>query len=175
MLNCELAKVAEDVLHLRIRVGPIRPAQVVEPRDAVHEEVDNGDDDRHEYRVAPHDHHRRHVDPAVLALLVVEHAARRRNLRERVARDPAKDTEDRRQHVHSEDGAHQLPRRQRVGATRDENQPVLRQRHFQEQNLLNVAKVLDDTAAIDKHGTANDPGAGRKQDTENDGDDPDLG
>jgi len=45
MLDGDFGEMAEDVLHLGVRSATALAAEVVKPRDPVHEEVDNGDDD----------------------------------------------------------------------------------------------------------------------------------
>ena len=77
--------------------------------------------------------------------------------------------------VDTEDGTDQLPGWECLTATSHEDQPILSEGDFKEKDLLDVAKILDNTAIRQEQRTADDPGSKRKQDTEGDGDDPDLG
>ena len=97
-----------------------------------------------------------------------------------VTREPAEQAEEGSKSVDSENGTNELPRRERdvrlsTSKTGDEDEPVLGKRDFEEENLLDVTKVLHDTTALEEEGTAEDPGAHGKQYTEDDGNDPDLG
>ncbi|GKT51544.1 uncharacterized protein ColSpa_11725 [Colletotrichum spaethianum] len=83
--------------------------------------------------------------------------------------------------VDDEDGTGQLPRRDgrpegSVG-TGDEDEPVLSEGDLEEDNLVEVTEVLDDTAvgAVGVHGGDSDPGTDSEDDTEEDGHTPKLG
>jgi hypothetical protein len=98
-----------------------------------------------------------------------------------VVLEPSEDTEQGGEDVDDQDGAGELPRRDRgpegtVG-TGDEDEPVLSEGDLQEQDLVDVTLVLDDTtvARSDKHGGEGDPGTDSQDNTEQDGHTPELG
>ncbi len=95
--------------------------------------------------------------------------------------EPTKDTEEGGNDVDKENGARQLPRGNRgpegtVG-TGDEDQPVLSERDLEEENLIKVTEVLDDTTVtvVGKHGSEGNPGTDSQDNTEEDGHTPELG
>lgn len=95
--------------------------------------------------------------------------------------EPTKDTEESSNDVDEENGAGQLPRRDRgpegtVG-TGNEDEPVLSERDLEEENLINVTKVLNDTTVtvVGKHGRKGNPGTDSQDNTEEDGHAPELG
>lgn len=97
------------------------------------------------------------------------------------ALEPTKDTEESGNDVDEENGARQLPRGDRgpegtVG-TGDEDEPVLSEGDLEEENLVDVTKVLDDTtvAVVGKHGSEGNPGTNSQDNTEEDGHAPELG
>ena len=58
--------------------------------------------------------------------------------------------------------------------TSNEDQPVLGQGDFQEQNFLDVAIVLHDTTVWHVHCSTDNPGGQSQLNAENNGNDPDL-
>jgi hypothetical protein len=97
------------------------------------------------------------------------------------AHEPAKEREEGGEHIDDQDGAGQLPRRDRrpegaVG-TGDEDEPVLSERDLEEEDGVHPSEVLHDTAvlALGEHGGQGDPGADGKDDTEEHGHTPELG
>lgn len=91
------------------------------------------------------------------------------------SRKPAEDTEKRGQDIDTEDGADQLKRGVSCSTTSDEDEPVLSKRYLQEEHLLDVAEVLDETSAGQEQRATHNPRSDCQQDTKHDGDDPDLG
>ncbi|TLD30651.1 hypothetical protein PspLS_02350 [Pyricularia sp. CBS 133598] len=149
VLDGDLAQVGEDVLHHGVLGRALLAAEVVEALPAGHDVVDDADDDDDSDGVDPDEDNGDDVDGTVL-------------------RQRGKD-------IDTEDGANELPRGEGVEATGDEDQPVLSQGDLKEEDLLDAAVVLDDTAVLEPHGTAEDPGSDGEQSTEDDGDNPDLG
>lgn len=97
------------------------------------------------------------------------------------ARDPSEKSKYSREDIDPKHRAHQLPARPDKGArvdalrhARDQDDPRLRQRHLQEDNLLHASKVLDDAPTFKEHGASNDPGASRQENSHYRGDDPDF-
>jgi len=102
--------------------------------------------------------------------------------------EPTEETEEGSNDIDDQNGAAELPRRNRrpegtVG-TGDEDEPVLSQGDLEEEDLVENTEVLDDTAVlislrvavvVDKHGGKGDPGTDSKNDTEKDGHTPKLG
>ena len=173
MLNCHLGNVSEDVLNVGILLAAVLAAKVVERWDSVHEVVNDGDDNGDTDRVAPDDNDGDNINPTVTTLLeaalwvgweVVE-----------VARQPAEETEQGCDDIDTEDGAHELPRWKSLAATSDEDQPILSEGDFKEQDFLNVAKVLHNTAVWQEESATNNPRCQCKQNAEHDRDDPNLG
>ncbi|KAH6608110.1 hypothetical protein Trco_004423 [Trichoderma cornu-damae] len=98
-----------------------------------------------------------------------------------LANEPAKDTEEGGDDVDDQDGTAELPRGDgrpegAVGAG-DEDEPVLGEGDLEEDDLVDVTKVLDDTAvlATGVHGGERNPGADGEDGTEEDGHAPELG
>jgi len=170
MLQRQFAERRNHVLDRRVLVAAILAAQVVEPSNAVEQVVDDSNNDRDADRVSPNHDNSDDVGPAVAALVHVVG----RVVDRRVAGQPAEETEDRRQGIHTEDREDELPWRPGLAATRDEDEPVLGQRDLEEQDLLHGAEVLDDAAVREVQRAADDPGAEREEHAEDDGDDPDL-
>ena len=171
MLQRQLAERRNHVLDRRVLVAAILAAQVVEPSDAVEQVVDDSNNDRDADRVSPNHDNGDDVGPTVAALVRMVG----RVVDRRVAGQPAEETEDRRQGVHTKDREDELPRRPGLAPARDEDEPVLGQRNLEKQDLLHGAEVLDDAAVREVQCAADDPSAEREEHAEDDGDDPDLG
>lgn len=62
----------------------------------------------------------------------------------------------------------------RVGSTGDEDEPVLSQGDLEEENTLDRSEVVDDTSVWNEERATEDPGTESKQDTKDNGDDPNL-
>ena len=92
-----------------------------------------------------------------------------------ITRQPTKDTEECSENVDTEDGAHELPGWPGLSTSGDEDEPILSEGDFQEEDFLHVAEVLDETTVGEVERTTNDPGTESEQSTEGDGDDPDFG
>ena len=133
----------------------------VEARALLQQEVDAAHDAEDAEAEDPHAHHGHDAGPA--------------------ADEEAEQAEEGGQQVHDEDGARQLPRRDRgpegpVGA-RDEDEPVLRERDLEEEDLVDGAEVLHDAPrneavvadAAREHGGQRDPGAHGQHDAQDDG------
>jgi hypothetical protein len=95
--------------------------------------------------------------------------------------EPTKDTEEGGKDIDDKDGAGKLPRGDRrpegtVG-TGDEDQPVLSKRDLEEENLVDLTEVLDNTTVlrVGVHGSKGDPGTNSQDNTEKNGHTPELG
>jgi hypothetical protein len=174
VLQSKLGEVADDVLHLGIVVGTALATDVGKRGDGVEEVVDNGDDDSHTNGVAPDDNDGDDVGVAVEGLGELRHGVVEGDL-VRVAGEPTEDTEQSGESIDSADGEDKLPRGEGLTTAGDEDKPVLSKSDLEEEDLLDVTPVLDDTTVGHVHGGADNPGSDGKQDTEDSGDDPDLG
>jgi hypothetical protein len=67
VLNSQLGKMANDVLHLGVVVAALCATKVVEPRNLVEKVVDDGNDDGDEDGVHPNNDKGNGVDPSILA------------------------------------------------------------------------------------------------------------
>lgn len=171
MLNGELLEGGEDVLDKGVLALAVLAAEVVQPGDLVEDEVDDGNEDGDTERVQPDNDNGDNVGPTIVTLLgkvdgVVELGS---------TRQPTEEGEESSHDVDTKNGADELPRGPGAATTGNEDQPVLSKSNLEEENLLDRAKVLDDTAVGQVHGSTEDPGTESKQYSENDGDDPDLG
>ena len=94
VLDRQLAKVADDVLHLGIVHAAVLAAEVVEVWDLVEQEVGDGHDDDNTYRVSPDNDRSYNIGVAVRGLLVppLRQWVWQRLLMDRT-RKPAEDTE----------------------------------------------------------------------------------
>lgn len=171
MLNGELLESSDDVLNNGILALAVLAAKVVEPGDLVEDEVDDGNEDGDTERVQPDNDDGDNVGPTIVALDGKVNGV----VDLRGTRQPAEETEESSHDVDTENGADELPRGHGLATTGNEDEPVLSKGDLEEENLLDGAKVLDDTTVGQVHGSTEDPGTEGKQDTEDDGDDPDLG
>lgn len=95
--------------------------------------------------------------------------------------EEAKDTEEGGQDIDNENGTAELPRGdgrpEGTVGTGDEDEPVLSEGDLEEENLIDVTEVLDDTAVlgVGQHGGQADPGTDSQDNTEEDGHTPKLG
>ena len=95
--------------------------------------------------------------------------------------EEAEETEEGGDDIDHEDGAGQLPRRDRVPegtiGTRDEDEPVLREGDLQEEHLVADTEVLHDTAivALGQHGRQRNPRADGQDDAQQDRHTPETG
>jgi len=174
VLQSKLGKVTDDVLHLGVVVAALFAANVGKRRDGVEEVVDNGDDDGNTDGVAPDDDNGDDVGVAVEGLGELRHGVVEGNL-VGVAGQPTEDTEEGGKGVDGTDGDDELPRGEGLTTTGDEDKPVLSKGDLEEEDLLDVTPVLDNTTVGHVHGGADDPGGDGEQHTEDGGDDPDLG
>jgi hypothetical protein len=163
----------KDVLHLGIGIGSLRTSQVVQPRDLVKQVVDDGNNDGNTNGISPDNNNSDNRSVAVVRKVLGEISGVR--LLARTTGKPAEDTEESSNNVDTEDGADELPGWPGVAAASDEDEPVLSEGHFEEKYTLDGAEVLDDTAVGQEHAATDNPGTGRKENTEDDGDNPDLG
>lgn len=168
----ESLEVREEVLEQLVLLANLSAAEAVQGRDTAEDVVDEGNDDRDTDRVGPDTNDRDNVRPSTVGS------------GERVpvgsAREPAEETEDGRDGVDTQDGANKLPAGERdvrlaTAETGDKDEPVLGERNLEEENLLGVAEVLDDTTVVQEQGSAEDPGTTGKKETEDDRNEPDLG
>lgn len=162
MLNGELVEVDQDVLEVGVLLVAVLAAEVVDPVDALQTIINDGDEDDDAQRVQPDDDDGDNVGPAV-GRVVKGRGRRRPHDAAAAARQPAEQAEDGGDDVDAQDGEAELPRRPRLAAARHEDEPVLRQRHLQEEHLLDGAEPLDDAAAAQEHGATSDPGSGGQQ------------
>jgi hypothetical protein len=95
--------------------------------------------------------------------------------------EPTEDTEEGGKDIDDQDGAGKLPRGnggpEGTVGTGDEDQPVLSKRDLEEENLVDLTEVLDNTTIlrVGVHGGKSDPGTDSQDDTEKNGHTPELG
>ena len=166
----DLGKGADDVLHLGVVVGAVLATKVVQPLDLVEEVVDDGDDNGDTNRVTPDDNDSDNVSPSVTTLVPVVTWVSDNW----VTGHPTEDTEDGGKSIDGEDGGDKSEGWNSLATTGDEDEPVLSEGDFEEEDFLNGTEVLDNTTGWQEHGSTDDPGTDGKQDTEDDGDEPDL-
>jgi len=174
VLQSKLGEVADDVLHLGVVVAALLATDVGKRGDGVKKVVDDGDDDGDTDGVTPDDDNGDNVSVAVKGLGPLGHGVVEGNL-VGVAGEPTEDTEEGGKSVDGTDGDDELPRGEGLTTTGDEDEPVLSEGNLEEENLLHVTPVLDDTTVGNVKRGVDDPGGEGKQDTEDSGDDPDLG
>ena len=173
VLNSELVEVGEEVLDLGVSLGAGLAAKVVEGGDLGKDVVDNGDDDHNTNRVTPDDNDGDNINIAVPG----EGSSAVRasvGLLDTTAQ-PSENTEEGGDDIDTKDGTNQLPRGHGLSTTGNEDQPVLSQGHLKEENFLRRTEVLDDTTVGQEEGSTQDPSTDSKQETKDDGDQPDLG
>ncbi|KXT13275.1 hypothetical protein AC579_2498 [Pseudocercospora musae] len=163
----------DDVLHLCVVEAAVLATEIGKGWNLVKEVVCDGDEDEYTDGVHPDDNDGDDVGVSIARLLEGRHWAWQRLLVD-VGIQPSENTEESGHDIDAEDGANQLPRWKSGRTTGHEDEPVLGQSNFEEENFLNVTPVLHDTARWQVEGTADDPGGEGKLNTENDGDDPDL-
>ncbi|KAH0357736.1 plasma membrane H+-ATPase Pma1, partial [Aureobasidium melanogenum] len=169
----DLGESSDDVLHLSVVHVTVLATKVVKPGDLVKEEVNNGDDDGDTNGVGPDNNDGDNIGPAI-ETLVLEEGGRRRGVGG-VTRQPTEETEDGGEGINTENGEDELPVGEGLATTGNEDEPVLSKSNLKEENLLNGTEVLDDTTTLKEESTTDDPGTGSEKDTEDDGDDPNLG
>ena len=173
MDESNLGESSNDVLHLGVVHVAVLATEVVEPGDLVEEVVDNGDDDGNTNGVSPDDNDGDNVGPAI-ETLVLEEGGRRGGVGG-VTRHPTEDTEDGSEGVNTENGEDELPVGEGLATTGDEDEPVLSKGNLEEEDLLDGTESLDDTTTLKEESATDDPGTGSEKNTEDDGDDPNLG
>ncbi|CAF3594394.1 unnamed protein product [Fusarium graminearum] len=95
--------------------------------------------------------------------------------------EPTEDTEEGGKDIDDQDSARQLPRGdgrpEGTVGTGDEDQPVLSKRDLEEENLIDLTEVLNDSAVLTvrQHGRKSDPGTDSQDNTEKNGHTPELG
>jgi hypothetical protein len=172
VLERQLAEGSNHVLDLGVLPVAVLAAELVEPRDAVEQVVDNGNDDGNTNRVSPDDDNSDNIDPAVIAELAV---VRRRVGDVGLTGEPSEDTEQGGEDIDTEDGGDELERGEGLAATGNEDEPVLGKSNLKEEDGLDGTEVGNDTTVGQEESTADDPGTESKQETKDDRDDPDLG
>lgn len=173
VLNGHLAEMGDDVLHECVALASLLAAEVVQRLHVCHDIVDNSNDNHHGDRVAPHDHD---GDNVGAARSIQEPVGRGRNgVGVRTTSKPTKDGKQRGQDVHTKDSKNKLERRVGLEATSDKDEPVLSERHLEEEDTLDVAVVLNNTTLREPKSSTQNPGANGQQRAEHNGDDPDLG
>lgn len=169
----KFVNVADDVLDLGVLLVAVLAAEVVDPGEAVERKIDDGDEDEDAERVRPHDHDGDDVGPPVVRVAEVRRG-RRLHQASAAAGQPAEQGEDGGERVDAEDREHQLPRRPRLPAARDEDEPVLGQGDLEEEDLLDRPEVLHHAPVRQEHRAPHDPRPRREQRAEDHADDPDL-
>jgi hypothetical protein len=172
VLESKLAKGSNHVLDVRVLPVAVLAAELVEPCDAVKQVVDDGDDDRDTNGVSPNEDDGDNVHPTALLELGV--VGRRVGLVVGTGH-PAEEGEDGGKSVDTENGDDQLERGESLTATGDEDEPVLSKGNLEEEDGLDGTEVDDDTTVGQEESAADDPGSQSKEETEDDGDEPDLG
>jgi hypothetical protein len=95
--------------------------------------------------------------------------------------EPTEDTEKGGKDIDDQNGTRQLPRGdggpERTVGTGDEDEPVLSERNLEEENLVDLTKVLNNTTVLGVciHGGKGNPGTNSEDNTEKDGHTPELG
>lgn len=172
VLNGQLGEVANHVLNGSVGLGTSLTTEVVQPGNVSEDSVDGGNNNGDTNRVGPDDDNSDNAGVAVSG----EGGRVSRVSDLLVGRgQPAEDTEESSQDIDTEDGADELPGRIGLATTGNEDQPVLSKSDLEEDDTLGVTEVLNDTTIRHEHSTTDDPGTGSEQDSEDDGDDPDLG
>lgn len=174
VLESQLAKVTDNVLHLGVVHAAVLATKIGETGNHVQQVVGDGNDNHDTNGVHPDNDQSDGVSVAVGGLLVRRHWAWERALVD-VRVEPSESAEESCQNIDTKDGADELPRWESLSTTGDEDEPVLSEGNLEEENLLKVTVVGDDTSVWHVHGTTGDPGGNSKFDSENNGDDPDLG
>lgn len=172
VLERQLAESSNHVLNLGVLPVTVLAAELVEPRDAVKEVVDDGNDDGNTDGVGPDKNDGDNVDPATLLELGV--VGRGVGLVVS-AGHPAEEGKDGSENIDTQDGDNQLEGGECLAATSDEDEPVLSKSNLKEEDGLDGTEVDNDTTVGQEKSTTDDPGAKSKKETENDGDEPDLG
>lgn len=152
-----------DILHVRVRSATALTAKIIEPRNAVHKEVYNGDNNGDSDGVTPD--HNGSDDAGAAVRFEMSPIARVTTVAR--AGEPTKDTEEGGQNIDAEDGSHsvdrinvsnlkggfsmqgvhaQLPRGPGFSTSSNKYQPIFRERDLQEKELLDVGEVLDETS-----------------------------
>jgi len=92
--------------------------------------------------------------------------------------EPTEQTEESSDEIDDTDGTSELPRGdgapERTVSASDEDEPVLSECDFEEEDFITLTKVLDDTAAADEHGREGDPSTDGEGDTDDGGDTPEF-
>ncbi|PMB73754.1 hypothetical protein BM221_001179 [Beauveria bassiana] len=164
-LNKEKTKRAAEIgvrrTLLLVLLGGLAVHHVVESGRALHEVVETTHDGKDTERENPDTDNGNNGGLAVL--------------------EPSKDTEESGNDIDNQNGARQLPRGngrpERSVGTGDEDEPVLSEGDFEEENLINVTEVLDDTtvAVVGKHSGEGNPGTDSQDNTKENGHAPELG
>ena len=171
MFDSQLRDVVKQVLNLRVDNRAVLAAEVVEGGDDGEDVVDDRNNDRDTNRVSPDDNNGDNVSVGVLGELSL---AGRASL-DVFTGEPAEDTEEGSKDIDNEDGTNKLPRGPGLTTTGDEDEPVLGKGDFQEEHGLGRTVVLDDTTVLEEERSTHDPGTSSKKNTEDNGDNPDLG
>lgn len=164
VLERKLAESSNHVLNGRVLAVTVLATELIEPSDAVKQIVDNGDDDSDTDGVSPDNNNGDNVNPAVITELAVGLGVGLVWL----TRHPAEDSEDGSEGIDTENGTNKLEGRERLAATGDEDEPVLSEGNFEEENGLDSTEVLDDTTVGEEEGATDDPGTESEEQTQND-------
>lgn len=160
-VKVKLTEILKGTL-LLVLLGGLAVHQVVETSAALHEVVETTHDAEDTEREDPDTDHGDNAGAAVL-------------------NEPTEDGEESGKNVDDEDSTGKLPRGdgrpEGTVGTGDEDEPVLSERDLEEENLINVTEVLDDTTVVrvGVHGGEGNPGADSQDNTEKDRHTPELG
>lgn len=172
VLERQLAESSNHVLDVRVLPVTVLAAKLVEPRDAVKQVVDDGDDDRDTNGVGPDEDDGDNVNPTTLLELGVDGRGVGLVV---LTGHPAEEGEDGGKSVNTKNGNDQLERGESLATTGDEDKPVLSKGNLEEEDGLDGTEVDNDTTVGQEESATDDPGTESEEKTENDGDEPDLG
>jgi len=172
VLHGNLGQVGDDVLDLRISLAALGTSKVGQPGHLVQEVVGDGADDDNTDGETPNNADSDDGGLAVLGEKGVLGAWVGR-LSSSITQ-PTEDSEESSENIDTEDGANELPRRPCLVTTGDEDEPILSERHLQEEHTLDGTEVVDHTTVWHEERATENPGTKSKFNTENDGDDPDF-
>jgi len=172
VLERQLAESRDHVLDVGVLPVAILATEGVEPWDGVEQVVDDGDDDGHTNGVSPDEDNGDNVDPAVITELAVE--GRGVGL-VRSTGHPAEEGEDGSEGIDTENSTDKLEGWESLSATGNEDQPVLSKGNLKEEDGLDSTEVDNDTTVGKEQSSADDPCSESKQETKDDGDQPNLG
>ena len=147
--------------------------QIVQPRNLVQHVIHQRDYNLYANAIPPESHDCHDVRPSVTGLFADILVVRIGN--HISVGEPSEETEDGGQHVDAKDCGYEGQGWPGGASSGDEDEPVLGEGDFQEDDFLDGAPVLDDAAVWEEERGADDPGADGEEETQDDADDPDFG